>query len=123
MDSFYMIVVLIAVILLILCLTGVGILMGYQDANLVFPPKANNCPDGWTTVGNVCTVPTAFISSTTGLTATQGFTAPVAASGSTPEKLATIDFSKDYWANICEKKKWANKFNINWDGVSNYNKC
>ena len=113
MDSFYMIVVLIAVILLILCLTGVGILMGYQDANLVFPPKANNCPDGWTAVGQICTIPTAFASSTTGLTAAQGY----------DQAKQTIDFSKDHWANICDKKKWANKYNINWDGVSNYNKC
>ena len=24
---------------------------------------------------------------------------------------------------ICDKKKWANKWGIKWDGVSNYNKC
>ena len=113
MDSFYMITVLIAVAALILCLTGVGILMGYQDANLVFPPNANNCPDGWTAVGKICTVPTAYATSTTGLTAAQGYN----------QAAQTIDFSKDTWTNICDKKKWANKYNINWDGVSNYNKC
>ena len=25
--------------------------------------------------------------------------------------------------NVCEKKKWANKWGVQWDGVSNYNKC
>lgn len=24
---------------------------------------------------------------------------------------------------ICDKKKWANKWGVRWDGVSNYNKC
>ena len=110
-----MIVVAMAVVLLILCLTGVGILMGYQNANLTFPPSQNTCPDGWTAVGTSCTVPTAYASSTTGLSAPV-FTVPAASAGNA----GTIDLST--WA-ICDKKKWANKFNINWDGVSNYTKC
>jgi hypothetical protein len=24
---------------------------------------------------------------------------------------------------VCDKKKWANKWGVRWDGVSNYNKC
>jgi hypothetical protein len=111
MDKFYMIVVAIAVVLLILCLTGVGILMGYQNANVIFPPSANTCPDGWTAVGSVCTAP----SGTTiqGVTPGQGFT----------QAQNSIDFSNAAWTDICAKKKWANMYNINWDGVSNYTKC
>lgn len=108
MDSFYWIVVAIAVVLLILCLTGVGILMGYQNANLTFPPSQNTCPDGWSSVGSICTVPEGV--TVQGITAAQGFN----------QANGTVDFSS--W-NICDKKKWANMYNINWDGVSNYTKC
>jgi len=112
MDKFYLIVVAIAVVLLILCLTGVGILMGYQNANIAFPPSANACPDGWTTVGTTCTAPTGF--TIQGLkNGEQGF----------DQSKGTINFSDPYWADICVKKKWANMYNINWDGVSNYTKC
>jgi hypothetical protein len=114
MDSFYLIVVAIAVFILILCLTGVGILMGYQNANLTFPPSANTCPDGWTSVGTTCTAPDKPDDdsqySIVGVSAAQGFKAP-----------NQIDMSK--WTDKCEKKKWANMYNINWDGISNYTKC
>jgi len=110
MDQFYLIVVAIAVVLLILCLTGVGILMGYQNANLTFPPSQNTCPDGWTATGSTCTAPTG--TTIQGVTPAQGYTQP-----------DKIDFGNAYWANTCDKKKWANMYNINWDGVSNYTKC
>ena len=111
MDKFYMIVVVIAVLVLILCLTGVGILMGYQNANLVFPPAANNCPDGWTSIGNICRAPEGV--SVKGITPAQGY-------DSTKN---SVDFSNAAWKNICDKKKWCNTYNVGWDGVSNYNKC
>lgn len=106
-----MIVVAMAVVLLILCLTGVGILMGYQNANLTFPPSQNTCPDGWTAIGNVCKAPASF--TIQGVESSQGYS----------QTDNSVDFSNAHWTNICDKKKWANKFNINWDGVSNYTKC
>ena len=115
MDSFYLIVVAIAVFILILCLTGVGILMGYQNANLTFPPTASNCPDGWTSIGTTCTAPEkadGSMYSIPGLTASQGW------DQKQPNK---INMSK--WTDKCDKKKWANKHSINWDGISNYTKC
>ena len=33
----------------------------------------------------------------------------------------TIDFSS--YETECDKKKWADKYNIKWDGISNYNQC
>lgn len=122
MDSFYLIVVAIAVFLLILCLTGVGILMGYQNANLIFPPSASTCPDGWTTVANSCTIPAGKYSSRLKpgtSTNYDGYT-QAANPADTDGNRGSFDFSN--WA-ICDKKKWANQFNINWDGVSNYTKC
>ena len=114
MDSFYLIVVAIAVFILILCLTGVGILMGYQNANLTFPPSANTCPDGWTATGTTCAPPTddkGNSVSILGVTAAQGY----------DQKFNKIYMSK--WTDKCEKKKWANMYGINWDGISNYTKC
>jgi hypothetical protein len=119
MDSFYLIVVAIAVFLLILCLTGVGILMGYQNANVSFPPSANTCPDGWTVIGTACQPPPKEDNSQSpgdipGMTnGQQGY----------KQREGTVDFTDPYWADICTKKKWANKYGINWDGISNYTKC
>jgi hypothetical protein len=52
------------------------------------------------------------------------------------EKTLTIKNNPDSWSvnyepsifafedrTICDKKKWANKWGVRWDGVSNYNKC
>lgn len=117
MDSFYLIVVALAVVLLILCLTGVGILMGYQDANLAFPPSASTCPDGWSSIGSECTVPTKYQNSTT----YKEMLGYKAAKAGTSSNAGTIDFTK--WPDTCSKKKWANMYNIDWDGITNYNKC
>ena len=34
-----------------------------------------------------------------------------------------IDFNDNGWSGLCDKKTWANKNNIVWAGVSNYNNC
>ena len=118
-DRFYWIVVLIAVVLLVLCLTGIGILMRYQNAGQAFPPTPNTCPDGWTTIGTKCTAPTTFLTNNpvtnntlATVTTAQGF-----------DGTSAIDFGNANWANICTKRTWANKFSLNWDGVTNYTKC
>lgn len=42
-------------------------------------------------------------------------------------QISQIDFTDKGWASYgdpyCEIKKWANINNIQWDGMSNYNKC
>jgi hypothetical protein len=35
----------------------------------------------------------------------------------------SIDFKIPYWVNPCDKKKWANMYGIEWEGISNYNGC
>ena len=120
MDSFYMIVVLIAVVILVLCLTGIGILMRYQNAGQQYPPTANTCPDGWDiTSGTSCTSPILPANTHYGVNGTNGYTF-----STNPTRTGdTINFSNTYWNDVCKKKKWANKYAINWDGVSNYTKC
>lgn len=120
--SFYSIVLIVAFIILLLTLVAVGIMLQNQDKNKAFPTQMSPCPDGW------------------GVSDTGACVQPV---GSTN----TIDLSKDIdktnWttandangnvisgnfipldsATVCDKKAWANKYNVNWDGVSNYNSC
>ena len=119
MDNFYMIVVLIAVVILVLCLTGIGILMRYQNAGQQYPPTANTCPDGWTVDGTSCTSPALTTGITYGTDGTNGYRETTTGT----ERKATVRFSDGYWNDVCKKKKWANKYAINWDGVSNYTRC
>lgn len=123
MDNFYMIVVLIAVVILVLCLTGIGILMRYQNAGQQYPPTANTCPDGWTTIGTSCTSPDLATGITYGTDGTNGYRETTTGTAPNVTRKATVNFSDGYWNDVCKKKKWANKYAINWDGVSNYTKC
>lgn len=74
--DFYTIVLIIAVVLLILALTGLSLMLTQVGTTTSFPPISNTCPDGWTAgspdvSGNItCTsngknVPTANYSSGT----------------------------------------------------------
>ena len=61
MDRFFIIVLSIAVVLLILILTFIGLMMKSTSTNnAVFPPVVNTCPDYWS-VGmdtSSCAIPT-----------------------------------------------------------------
>ncbi len=125
METFYLIVLGIAIVVLILILTFVGLLMQTGKKNVVYPPIANTCPDGWTVDSDgSCNIPTTGSSNMNGklqsdletslslVTATSNKFDPNHAGWTSSGKTA-----------ICAQKKWANKNNILWDGVSNYNSC
>ena len=59
MNSFQVIVLSIAVVILILVLTFVGVLMSRTTGSTVFPPTANDCPDYWQvrSDGTGCNIP------------------------------------------------------------------
>jgi hypothetical protein len=117
MDNFFIYVTIFAVLLLIICLTGVGILMRYQNAGIAFPPFQNPCPDGWVPSGTAgCKNPanTGF----SGITGTAPSGMTYIKDGSTVFNV--VDFGS---TSICDKKKWSNNYNIAWDGVSNYSLC
>ena len=46
--NFYTIVLIIAICLLILVLTGLGLMLTKVGTTKTFPPIVNTCPDGWT---------------------------------------------------------------------------
>jgi len=123
MDVFYLIVLSIAVVLLILILTFIGLLMRNQRKGEIFPPVSNTCPDGWTvaTDSNSCIIPTSVPTAFAGITDSN-------TPGRSADKSA-IDFSNSGWTGlggksaICAKRNWANTYGVVWDGVSNYNSC
>jgi len=144
MDSFYLIVIVVATLALILLLTYVGLLMTYyKDKDTTYPPVAASCPDKWEvskTKENVCVVPSAptrgkerdtthpnigniyswrnnYI--TLNSRNTKGF--------STLDGKAVIDFSHPSWGRVgntvCAKQAWAKSRGLIWDGITNYNSC
>jgi hypothetical protein len=119
--SFYVIVLIIAIIILIITLASVGVLLKKIKTNQVFPPSASRCPDYWTIDSKgYCIVPNGEnsmnVPSVGYLTDTVGLYNGV------------VDFNDASWNNtgssaLCAKNKWANKYSVHWGGVSNYNSC
>ena len=151
METFYYVVLTIAVVFLILILIFVGIMMQGQNKGQSFPPVANVCPDFWTiandktscivpgtaasysttinsTAKNVGTIGTALSKYATDASLTTAY-----ASGTVPYKFVTgegitIKPTDAYWSKngktaTCGQKQWATQTGIQWGGVSNYNSC
>ena len=134
MESFYTIVLVVAVVFLIAILTVMGVMMQSQNKSVVYPPTVSKCPDYWTesAEGTTCTMSTrnlgdyytAAVGTTAAVTAPLSTTAAPYATTDT-----TFDSSNNQWTTssgktaICAKRDWAMRHNIVWDGVSNYNNC
>jgi len=121
--SFYTIVLIIAIIILIIALTSVGLLIRRLNTSKTFPPSASECPDYWVINSNgSCSVPGLSGTNTPG-------TGYNDASNNTPGLFGgAVNFTDAGWKNqgiseLCAKKKWANKYSVLWSGVSNYNSC
>jgi len=54
METFYIVVLSIAIGFLILILTFFGILINSQNSAVAFPPVTNQCPDKWTVDTSYC---------------------------------------------------------------------
>lgn len=124
MDSFYTIVVCVALALLVLFLIVMGIMLQKQDDDKPFPAYETECPDGWEVNNGTCVVP-----------ATTHPNYPknnVMDTYSGADKLYTSDFDPiavgagltfNTGASKCDKQKWTSATQVTWDGISNYNKC
>ena len=120
METFYIIVLSIAVIFYITILTLFGLMITKVDSNIIFPPMKNTCPDYWTAStnvsGNVICTPSSGIN-TIDITGLAGYDG------------TGVDFSDVKWSsntgksNICALNTWTSRNNISWDGVSNFNGC
>ena len=137
MDSFQITVLAIAVIILILIFTAIGILTKNSLSYKAYPPKTTTCPDFWSVDadGNCVIPPTSatlnagsvYSGTTINLTNEKTDTSKIYTPGyiSNGNK---INYNDEAWgsmnkSSICAKRDWTNKLNIAWDGVSNYNSC
>jgi hypothetical protein len=129
MDSFQIIVLSIATVILILILTAIGLGLRNLKNKVVYPPIANQCPDYWQVASdNVsCSIPVNGKTNTGIIYNDNGsvkFTTPVPGYDATKN---TINFTDPGWvannSSTCNKQLWANQYKIVWDGISNYNSC
>mgnify|MGYP005655454997 CR=1 FL=1 len=107
--NFYKIIPIIAIIVLIVCLSAVGVALNYTSQDVIFPPNISDCPDFFVKKDNKCV--------------------NVKNLGKDdPQVCSNVDFNLgDTYKNpgmgessgICAKKKWANDCKVNWDGVTN----
>ena len=129
MDSFYQTVLLVAVILLILALVGLGILLQNQDSGKVFPPNQSTCPDAWDVSMSVsgelfCTMDISGKNNgdlSFNEIGTQDYSNNYIKKTSLNGTKVYIKFKPEVL--VCDKRKWANTHGVIWDGVSNYNQC
>ena len=131
MDRFYIIVLSIFAVFLILILTIVGTMLVYGENDEQYPPVISKCPDYWDISGNMCLNNI----SPSGDSRVNGINSKVSSE-------YTVDKTKVYYTDaslnirpsdpvwlsqgitpVCSQKNWANRLNIMWDGVSNYNSC
>ena len=140
MELFYLIVLGIAVIIFILVLTFIGLLMQTGKTNMVYPPISNTCPDYWNIDGSNCVIPTGAAYATAAIAVGDydgtGNTGRFTKKSDVKMPISTINVggttvfspSDPAWTSggltaLCAQNKWANQYNILWDGVSNYNSC
>lgn len=135
MESFHIIVLSIATIVLILILIIVGMLLGMGDSTTIYPPTYGICPDYWEIEKDTtkCIIPKirdtklnigsiydlSTMSLNDNITNTPGYSFDISNNNLTQY----IDFNDPKWNGVCDKKKWTNEYGIVWDGVSNYNSC
>jgi hypothetical protein len=119
-DSFYTMVLTIAIIILILVLAFLGWTMSKQKDTDNFPKLQTTCPDFWeVTPDGKCKQPGSeqvnYGSADANKNVPGGFSE------------GKFDFANSGWSAggnaVCAKKKWANSHGINWDTVTNANYC
>ena len=123
MDSFYIIVACVAIVLLILVLTVIGLMMKNQNRIDVYPPHQSKCPDYWSIdsdglcIANISPIVNGLSSYNINDNTKRILkNATVTNSGGTYR----FDFTKN---SVCDNKAWANNYNIQWDGYSNAVTC
>jgi hypothetical protein len=134
-DSFYLIILSVAVFILILALGFSGWMLSKQNDQIDFPNITATCPDFWTidATGN-CVQPTTSTNFNYGKDAnilsnyvklgTSG--SAVAVPGKVSNALSFYSKHADWGSGkeaICNKRKWATDNNIKWDTVTNVNFC
>ena len=106
--NFYKLISLIALVILIICLSSVGAALHYTNQKVVFPPNISKCPDTYVfdSSNNYCENSNDLIIN---------------------DDCKTPNFDEDKYkqpgsgpnSGYCAKKKWAQRCQVNWDGLTN----
>jgi len=132
MDYFFKITILVATIILILVLTYIGITMENNNYASVkaFPPTYGKCPDYWNSVKHgdniLCKVPLPKELSgnpNVGSIYDESNNLILNTANTIEFQNNVIEFDEKKWGGVCEMKRWADRYGIVWDGITNYNKC
>ena len=139
MDSFYLIVLAVASLVLIVALAFMGWNMSNAKKGSRYPSITTSCPDNWTPTATTelsskkvvvrCTRPTGYNAGGDDLTTymttagNKGFLDP----NLDPNNANKLDFTAASWSATkdptCAKRDWANKYKIAWDSVASANYC
>jgi hypothetical protein len=123
MLSFYTIVIIIAIVILVIALTVVGVTLSNKKNTIPFPDYQNTCPDFWTLENNGTTCKPPLSNMNTPSPNKAVVAAKHDGVTSVNKTITTIDVRDDNWVSICDKSSWAKKSGILWDGVTNNNTC
>lgn len=124
--DFYTIVVLIAIVLLVLGLTIIGMTLAKRNSTNPFPEYQTSCPDFWTLNDKGLCVPSPL---NTPSPSKYYKLVDIKHNGivfdniAKPANIVSLDPSENSWTSTCDKTKWATNNGILWDGISNYNGC
>ena len=130
METFHKVVIGIALVVLIILLVAVGFLLNKTKDNMVYPPSANKCPDYWLEDPSGCKI----MGTNNGeLDYSNVIGDPIVNfDDKTDDNYFLQSGSKWFntdgetyteYSDICAKQAWANRYNVKWDGVKNYNGC
>ena len=139
MFSFYTIVTIIAIVLLIIALTIIGLSIKNNVRTNKFPDYQYTCPDFWTlgSDNKTCTAPNinatnvnnpqvykdARIPNINSLSPKRDKNIYGVELNGNGDRIKSINISSDVWSDVCSKVKWSNTNKILWDGITQNNQC
>lgn len=106
--NFYKLVLSIAIIILIIFLVLIAVAIQTSSNESIFPPHISLCPDYYIYNSNTSTCEDPNNTDTDSSCNSENFN---------DEKYMVPGMGPE--SGICEKKKWANICNVNWDGITN----
>ena len=106
MNSFQITVLLISTIILIVILAVIGVSLKNGKMNRNFPPVIGECPDYWENIEDKDKKHYCLNKKNLGVT-------------SCSKKMDFNVYPYTGTNGDCEKKNWANKCNLTWDGITN----
>lgn len=131
MDSFYLIVLGVATFVLIMMLAFLGWTMSKSKKGTRYPSIVKTCPDNWTVdsrtvAGQISCVRPDPGESNYGKTTTPNdlttYMATAASPGFVSGQPTFLNPNDPKWTP-CNKKEWAQKYEIKWDSINSANYC